>query len=70
MATDPQKILAGRDVIVEFHKIGSLVKVTAMDVETLTEISVQGASNVGENMLKNNALQRLVYVLKKKNIIA
>ncbi len=56
-------------MIVEFHKIGSLVKITAMDVETLIEISIQGSMSAGESVLKNNALQRLVYVLKKKNII-
>ena len=65
----PDNPLAGREVIVEFHKIGAFVKVTAMDVDTLTEISIQGGVGAGEVVLKNNALQRLVYVLKKKNII-
>lgn len=66
MKGDP---LAGREVIIEFHSIGALVKVTAMDVDTLTEISVQGAAGAGESVLKANALNRLAYVLRKKNII-
>lgn len=66
MAGNP---LAGREVFVEFHSIGALVKVTAMDVASLTEISIQGAASAGEATLKNCALQRLAYVLKKKNIL-
>lgn len=32
--------LQGREVILEFHQIGQIVKVTAMDTKTLTEISI------------------------------
>lgn len=62
-------LLAGREVIIEFHPIGSFVKVTAMDVQSLTEISVQGPATAPESTLKNNALRRLEYVLKKNNLI-
>ena len=65
--TDP---LAGREIIVEFHPIGAYVKVSAMDVATLTEISIQGPANAGETLLKNNALKRLTYVLRKNGHIA
>jgi hypothetical protein len=66
MSEDP---LGEREVIIEFHTIGVLVKVTAMDVLSMTEISIQGHSNAGEATLKKNALSRLTYVLRKKNII-
>ena len=61
--------LSNREVILEFHPIGNLVKVSAMDVKTMTEISIQGPKSAGEAILKLNALKRLEYVLKKKNLI-
>lgn len=62
--------LKGREVIIEFFNIGGIVKVTAMDTLTMTEISVQGPGSAGENALKQNALRRLEYVLRKKGILA
>ncbi|NQZ13303.1 MAG: hypothetical protein HRT94_00575 [Alphaproteobacteria bacterium] len=61
--------LENREVIIEFILVGSLVKVSAMDTQTLTEVSIQGPANTPENILKRNALKRLEYVLKKKGII-
>lgn len=61
--------LSNREIIIEFHPVGNLVKVSAMDVKTLTEISIQGPKSAGEETLKRNALKRLEYVLRKKNII-
>ena len=58
-----------REVIIEFHPVGSLVKVTAMDTKSLTEVSIQGPANAGEATLKANAIRRLEYVLKKKGLI-
>jgi hypothetical protein len=63
-------ILQGREIIIEFQPIGGLVKVSAMDVQTLTEISIQGPANAGEQILKRNALKRLDYVLRKKGLIS
>ncbi|MGH1398285.1 MAG: DUF6898 family protein [Alphaproteobacteria bacterium] len=65
-----KEILAGREVILEFHPIGAYVKVSAMDVASLTEISIQGPANASEQVLKNNALKRLEYVLRKKGLIS
>jgi hypothetical protein len=62
--------LHGREIIIEFHPVGAFVKVSAMDTATLTEISIQGPANAPEQTLKNNAIKRLEYVLKKKGIIA
>lgn len=62
--------LKNREVIIEFFPIGQIVKATAMDVQTLTEVSIQGPKSAGEETLKLNALKRLEYVLRKKAIIA
>jgi hypothetical protein len=62
-------ILKGREVIIEFHTLGAIVKVSAVDVQTLTEISIQGPASAGEEMLKRNAVRRLEYVLKKKGLV-
>lgn len=61
--------LAGREVIFEFYPVGAFVKVTAMDTQSLTEISIQGPANAGQETLKRNALKRLEYVLKKKGVV-
>ena len=61
--------MSGREVIIEFHSFGQIVKVTAMDVASLTEISIQGPASSPETILRNNAVKRLEYVLKKKNLI-
>lgn len=63
------KPLAGREIIVEFFPVGTYMKVTAMDVKTLTEVTTQGPASAGQTVLEFNALKRLEYVLKKKGII-
>jgi hypothetical protein len=65
-----KETLQGREVIVEFHSIGNIVKVSAVDVTTLTEVSIQGPASAGNETLKRNAVRRLEYVLKKKGLIA
>lgn len=62
--------LAGREVIFEFHPVGHIMKVTAMDVASLTEVVIQCPVNAGEVAFKRNALMRLEYVLRKKGLIA
>lgn len=61
--------LRNREIIIEFHPVGNVVKVSAMDVKTMTEISIQGPATAGEVTLKLNALRRLEYVMKKKGLI-
>lgn len=58
-----------REVIFEFAPIGNIVKVTAMDTETLTEVIIQGPKSVGQEILKRNAMKRLEYVMKKKGLV-
>jgi len=64
-----KELLHGREIIFEFRPVGSVVRVSAMDTQSLTEISVQGPASAGEEILKRNALKRLEYVLKKKGLI-
>ncbi|MCB1592347.1 MAG: hypothetical protein KDI90_07845 [Alphaproteobacteria bacterium] len=64
-----EDIFQGREIIIEFRSVGSLVKVSAMDTESLTEISIQGPASAGEEILRRNALKRLEYVMKKKGLI-
>ena len=62
--------IKNREVIIEFIPVGNVVRVSAMDVQSLTEIVISGPANTPESILKNNAVRRLEYVLKKKGIIA
>lgn len=66
----PDSQLSNREVIIEFLPLGNYVKVSAMDTQTLTEISIQGPANAPQEALKQNALKRLEYVLKKKGLIS
>ena len=54
------------EIIIEFHRIGGAVKVSAMDSATLTEVSIVGPANAGEEILKRNVLRKLEFVLAKK----
>lgn len=58
-----------RDVIFEFYTLGNVVKVTAFDTESLTEVSIQAPTGTSEKILKNNALRKLEYILRKKKVI-
>lgn len=55
------------DVIIEFHRVGAYVKVSAIDTKTLTEVSIVGAPSAGERALKRAVIRRLEYVLARKN---
>lgn len=61
--------LKGREVIFEFTPVGNIMRVTAMDTATMTEIALQCPLNAGEAVFKRNALLRLEYVLRKKDLI-
>ncbi len=54
------------EVIVEFLRIGNSVKVTAVDTVTLVEVSIVGAADAGEELLKRTAVRKLEYVLAKQ----
>lgn len=55
-----------QEVIFEFIQRGPSVKVTAMDPETLVEVSIVGPANAGRAALRATALNKLKYVLGKR----
>ena len=61
-----KKEIGGREVILEFQRVGDYVKVSAMDVETLIEASIVGAASASQAELERLALKKLDYVLKKQ----
>ena len=65
----PDSLLSNREIFIEFYPLGNLVKVSAMDTQTLTEISIQGPASASQEKLKASALKRLEYVLEKKGLI-
>jgi hypothetical protein len=62
--------LADREVIIELHPYGNLVKISAFDVVSLTEISIQAPKGTSQDIMKRNALKRLEYVMRKKGLIS
>lgn len=61
--------MQGREIIIEFTPVGQIMRVSVMDVKTLTEAVISGPANTPEPILKRNAIKRLEYVLRKKGII-
>lgn len=54
------------EIIIEFHVIGHLVKVSAIDTKSLTEVSIMGPANESREVLKATAVRKLHYVMAKK----
>ena len=67
MSEDPLK---NREVIFEFLPIGPYIKVIAMDVASLTEVSVSGPAGTPEGIMRQHATRRLEFVMRKKGLIA
>ena len=61
--------MKGREVIFEFQPMGAIMRVTAMDTKTMTEVILQCPINAGERVFQANALKKLEYMLRKKGII-
>jgi hypothetical protein len=55
-----------REIIFEFLRAGGAVKVTAVDVESGTEVSIVGDPAAPEAMLKRVAKQKLDWVMGKQ----
>jgi hypothetical protein len=53
-------------VIVEFLRVGNAIKVSAVDPKTLVEVSMVGAPDAGEELLKRLIIRKLEYVLKRR----
>lgn len=54
-----------RDVLFEMRRVGAFVKVSAIDADTGTEVSIVGNPAAGDAMLRRTALRKLEYVLAK-----
>jgi hypothetical protein len=54
--------------IIEFHRVGNAVKVTAFDPATLVEVSLQAPHSLGDTELTRLAVRKLEYVLAKRGI--
>ncbi len=54
------------EVYFEYIRQGNVVKVTAIETETKTEAAVVVPANLSENEMQARALQKLLYVMKKK----
>ncbi|AUN33347.1 DUF6898 family protein [Niveispirillum cyanobacteriorum] len=61
----PRPPLNEKDVLIEFHPVGNIVRVSAIDPATNTEIIIQGPASAGKTVLARNALAKLNYVLRK-----
>lgn len=61
--------MQGREVIFEFRPVGNIMRVSAMDTASLTEVIIQCPVTAGQAAFKKNALLRLEYVLRKKGLI-
>lgn len=57
----------GREVLVEFQQIGNAVKVTDMDTKSMVEVSIMGPASAGEEVLKRNVINKLNYIIFKKD---
>ena len=66
MARESATMPAQREVILEFHHVGSYVKVSAVDTVSLTEVSIVGDPAAGEAALRRAALRKLDYVMQRK----
>ena len=56
-----------KEYLFEFNWVGAYVKVSVIDPVTNTEISIVGDSNATETELKRIAINKLEYVINKKN---
>jgi hypothetical protein len=57
---------AGRGgVIIEFVRLGALVRVSALDPASLVEVVLQGPAGAGEAALRRAVLRKLDYVLAR-----
>ncbi len=56
----------GKEVLLEFQRIGNAVKVVAVDPESLVEVTIMGPPGAGEEALTRIAVRKLEYVLNKR----
>ena len=55
-----------KTVIIELVKVGAYVKVSAIDPSTKVEVSIVGDPSVSQATLQRTAVQKLKYILNKR----
>lgn len=58
--------LTEHDVLLEFQQVGAIVRVSAIDPVTNTEVVIQGPATAGRVALSRNAIAKLNYRLKQQ----
>jgi hypothetical protein len=58
--------MSGREILFEMSKVGAYMKVVAVDALTGTEISIVGPATAPPAVLKQQAVNRLMFVLRRK----
>ena len=54
-------------VILEFVRIGALIRVSAMEPTSLTEVVIYGPASAGEAALRRAVLRKLDYVRARRS---
>jgi hypothetical protein len=62
-----RKAIDKDEVILEFVQVGALVRVSAMEPTTLTEVVIYGPATAGEAALRQLVLRKLDYVLGRRS---
>jgi phage head maturation protease len=52
--------------IIEFHRVGNALKVSAFDPETLIEVSIVGDPAVGDAALTRIVIRKLEFMMAKR----
>lgn len=55
------------EVILEFRRVGNVVKVSAVDTATYVEVSIMAPVTCSEQEMTVTAIQKLDYVLAKRD---
>ncbi len=53
------------EVLFEFKRVGNVIRASAMDADTLTEVTVVAPLGANPTHLKTVAMRKLKYVLEK-----
>jgi len=61
-----RRTIGGREILLEFHRVGEFVKVTAIDPASLREVSIVGSPRASEAELTRLVLRKLDFVEAKE----
>lgn len=62
----PGAALDESGILLEFHRVGNVVKVTAVDPQSLVEATIVGDPAAGEQALAGAAIRKLRYILDRR----